>query len=181
MISPQQRKRRDRLFLQDPKCRFCHVQMVHPKDIKQGDPAPKNMLTLEHLNTRASLERENVSNKESTTICCFACNQKRGKKAQTHRIFIKDFRTPELSSDVYQYLIKKGFAIKDNQISIHVERLGQMVIDLKHNHDVMFNDNMLIIDRKGMCFKTTLGIRKQLMQRGKNLLELVKHLITSGV
>jgi hypothetical protein len=180
MINTQQRKRRDRLFAEDPKCRFCGILMVHPSTVRVGSP-PKNMLTLEHLNTRNSPEREVFTGQPTTTICCFRCNQKRSVQSLYMEIKVSDFRSTQLRTDVHEYLTKKRIKIKEDKIVIHMNQLGQIVVDLRHKFDVMLNDNHLVIDTKGMRFNTIQSIRGILLQRGKNLLHLVKHLFTSGV
>ncbi len=93
------RKRREKLWLEDPTCKNCGVPTILPKDIEgmvkpDGVPrdveVPDNMATIQHIYPRNHPERhrKNKNNEERRILWCYKCNKEDGKI--TSKRYMKD-------------------------------------------------------------------------------------------
>ena len=76
MGSKRLRARRERRWIEDPRCQDCGVETIPPELVKKGQRS--RMATLEHLDSRLNPMRGSGGvNEIRTTILCYKCNQKR--------------------------------------------------------------------------------------------------------
>lgn len=85
------KQRREKLWKQDPRCCYCHVETILPLDaIKKHnieDPTKLNLLpreilnriaTIEHVYTKFDDRRYADVHGSPTTLACYKCNQEKG-------------------------------------------------------------------------------------------------------
>ena len=70
------RKRRHKLFLQDPHCHWCGCEVVESQSRQKNQQ--DNSATLDHLRTKFDPQRGEPSDKEQTVLSCYKCNNERG-------------------------------------------------------------------------------------------------------
>lgn len=79
-LSPRLKRRRNKLFAEDPHCHWCTVELVYynPGELKKGESLPDNFATIDHLNTRFDLTRWENHDQPQTVLACYKCNKERG-------------------------------------------------------------------------------------------------------
>jgi len=86
------KKQRTRMWNNNPNCIFCGVLTILPEHLPQRTNSkgvskiiveiPDNMTTIEHLNSRNSVNRntKNIKKEIRRVLCCYKCNQERNEK-----------------------------------------------------------------------------------------------------
>ncbi len=167
-------KRRDRLFAEDPHCRFCGVLMIHPKEC--SSPFPKNMLTLEHLISRNNpLRGKGKPMQPSTTICCHDCNDKRNKKDLQVFKYVTNEDHVVIAEENFNSRVKKDFQnpTQDNKVMAYIKLLSRVASKFKTNED--FNNRELLIELASAlkCSQQTVElINKTVEKRHKSEIKL---------
>jgi len=68
------KRRRARLMKEDPHCCYCGCEVVYYV-LKEGEQAPDNFATIEHVNTRI----DGLRPKQGTRLlACYKCNHEKG-------------------------------------------------------------------------------------------------------
>jgi hypothetical protein len=84
----QNKKRKIRLWNQDPHCHWCGclTELICDPEIKPGQVNPK-MATVDHLRTKYDPNRwtNNNGKEERTVLACFKCNNDRAAKENASR------------------------------------------------------------------------------------------------
>ena len=80
------KRRRRKLWLQDPTCRFCGILTILPEDLPPNS-VKNTKATIEHLDSRYNPMRgayQGMSGKiaERCTLACWKCNNDRNKVEQ---------------------------------------------------------------------------------------------------
>ena len=75
------RKRREKLWLEDPRCRFCGIYTLLKSGEGIAQPEKDRLATIEHLDSRYNSGR-GTHNGERTTLACWKCNNKRNQIEQ---------------------------------------------------------------------------------------------------
>ena len=78
MTHKRQRRRRNRLFKEDPKCYHCGCDLIKPEDV---DASP-NSATLDHIYSKPDPRRLDPDYINYTVLSCYKCNQVRGMRDQ---------------------------------------------------------------------------------------------------
>ncbi len=78
------KRRRTRLFNENPHCPFCGVLMVLPESLPDYGPRikvfPDNLCTIEHLFSKLNPEKPKQG---KTMICCKKCNEDRARAEES--------------------------------------------------------------------------------------------------
>jgi len=75
------KRRRARLFKENPYCIYCGVEMILPEDanVKKRDAPPDNLCTSEHFFSALHPRKINKKGiRGKVIICCHKCNIERG-------------------------------------------------------------------------------------------------------
>lgn len=75
------RKRREKLWLENPRCRFCGIHTLLKSSEGVAQPEKDRLATIEHLDSRYKSDR-GTHNGERTTLACWRCNNDRNKVEQ---------------------------------------------------------------------------------------------------
>jgi hypothetical protein len=80
------RKRRNKLFQEDPHCHWCGRELILPEECKQDKQnwQPDNMATIDHLRSRFSINRQEPNHTKETrlVLACYRCNEVRNDQEQ---------------------------------------------------------------------------------------------------
>lgn len=77
------RRRRDRLFADDPHCHWCEcLTRLLDRKLRHGEKMPLDLATIDHLDDRLSPERGKHKGEDRTVLACWKCNNDRNREAQ---------------------------------------------------------------------------------------------------
>ena len=78
------KRRRDKLFSENPYCYWCGCVVIHPETIERKETQPKNMATIDHLRDRLNSSRTepNPNREIRTVLSCKDCNEKRSRESE---------------------------------------------------------------------------------------------------
>jgi len=70
------KRRRTKLWIQNPHCIYCGVETILPEDVERGKPAPPHMATIDHKYSRFHSLRTtpNSPMEIRRVLCCNLCN-----------------------------------------------------------------------------------------------------------